>query len=127
MAGLAETPHLPRLAQIDAYGNGGFRFADMSHRGSLLCLPAGMWAWSVTQPGAISRETLAPFLERASELDFVILGTGRDPWRLPEALRAQFRAVRLSIDTMTTPAAVSTYNVMVAERRRLGAGLIAVE
>ena len=31
----------PRPAPIEAYGKGGFRFAGMSHRGSLLCLPDG--------------------------------------------------------------------------------------
>ena len=34
-------------APIEAYGKGGFRFAGMSHRGSLLCLPDGIWAWPV--------------------------------------------------------------------------------
>ena len=43
----ADAPHLPRPAPIDAYGNGGFRFAGMSHRGSILCLPDGIWAWPV--------------------------------------------------------------------------------
>ncbi len=28
--------HFPGRPGIDSYGNGGFRFADMSHRGSLL-------------------------------------------------------------------------------------------
>ena len=28
--------HLPYAAAIEAYGKGGFRFADMSHRGSLI-------------------------------------------------------------------------------------------
>ena len=35
----------PGRAPIDAYGNGGFRFAGMSHRGSILCLPSGIHAW----------------------------------------------------------------------------------
>ncbi len=43
----ADSPHLPRPAPIEAYGNGGFRFGGMSHRGSLLCLPDGIWAWPV--------------------------------------------------------------------------------
>ena len=51
----AETPHLPRRAPIDGYGKGGFRFAGMSHRGSLLCLPSGIWAWPVAQPAEIDR------------------------------------------------------------------------
>uniref|UniRef100_UPI0019535063 hypothetical protein n=1 Tax=Stenotrophomonas maltophilia TaxID=40324 RepID=UPI0019535063 len=38
--------HFPGRAPIDAYGNGGFRFADMSHRGSILCLPSGIHGWA---------------------------------------------------------------------------------
>ena len=45
----SDAPHLPRSAPIEAYGKGGFAFADMSHRGSLLCLPDAIWAWPVTQ------------------------------------------------------------------------------
>jgi uncharacterized protein len=37
--------HFPGRAPVEAYGNGGFRFADMSHRGSILCLPSGVYAW----------------------------------------------------------------------------------
>ena len=44
----------PYQAPIDGYGNGGFRFAGMSHRGSLLCLPTGMHAWEATSPLTIS-------------------------------------------------------------------------
>ena len=116
----------PGAAPIDAYGNGGFRFADMSHRGSLLCLPDGIWAWSVASAGALSEETLAPILTWAAELDVVLIGTGRDPWPMPDALRQRFSALALSADTMTTGAAVRTYNVLLAERRRVAAGLIAV-
>jgi uncharacterized protein len=124
---LGERPHLPRPAQIDAYGNGGFRFADMSHRGSLLCLPDGMWAWPVERPDRLTVASLQPFIDRAADLDFVIIGTGRNPWLLPDEVRAPFRAAQLSLDAMTTGAAVRTYNVMVAERRRIGAALIAVD
>ena len=46
----SDVPHFPRSAPIEAYGKGGFAFADMSHRGSLLCLPDGIWAWAVTKP-----------------------------------------------------------------------------
>src|SRR6202035_2638038 len=55
----AERPHLPYPAPIDAYGKGAFRFAGVSHRGSLLCLPDGIWAWPVTAPGDITEAALA--------------------------------------------------------------------
>lgn len=118
---------MPRQALIDAHGGGGFRFADMSHRGSLLCLPDGIWAWPVAAPAALTDETLSLVFVRAHDLDFFILGTGTAPWIMPESLRARFRAVHISVDVMTTGPAVRTYNVMLMEGRRVGAGLIAIE
>ena len=123
---LVDARHLPRQTPIEAHGGGGFRFADMSHRGSLLCLPDGMWAWPVTAPTDITDATLALVFARAEELDFFILGVGTVPWILPAPLRTKFREAHVSVDTMTTGAAVRTYNVMQMEGRRVGAGLIAV-
>jgi uncharacterized protein len=121
-----DAPHLPRQALIDAHGGGGFRFAGLSHRGSLLCLPDGIWAWPVTEPAQASEETLARVFAQTGELDFFVFGTGAAPWIMPEPLRARFRAAQVSLDTMTTGAALRTYNVMLMENRRVGAGLIAI-
>jgi uncharacterized protein len=126
MSGEADAPHLPRPAQIDAYGNGGFRFAGMSHRGSILCFPDGIWAWPVASVAELNEAALAPIFDRAQTLDFFLLGGGADPWVLPELLRARFRDASLSVDAMATGAAVRTYNILLAENRRVGAGLIAV-
>jgi uncharacterized protein len=126
MAGQADAPHLPRPAPIDAYGEGGFRFAGMSHRGSLLCFPDGIWAWPVSDLADLNEATLEPVFARATGLDFFLIGTGRDPRLLPESLKARFRDASLSVDSMPTGAAVRTYNILLAENRRTGAGLIAV-
>ena len=123
----ADAPHLPSPAPIDAYGNGGFRFASMSHRGSLLCLPDGIWAWPVKHVTELSEAELEPVFTRAQALDFFLIGAGRDPWAMPEQLRARFRELSLSVDAMATGPAVRTYNILLAEGRRVGAGLIAVE
>ena len=61
----ADAPHLPSPAPIDAYGNGGFRFAGMSHRGSLLCLPDGIWAWPVKDVTELTEAALEPVFARA--------------------------------------------------------------
>ncbi len=121
-----DEPHLPRQALIDSHGGGGFHFAGMSHRGSLLCLPDGIWAWPVATPDAATEDTLSRVFASAGSLDFFILGTGSKPWVFPQALRARFHEARISLDTMTTGPAVRTYNVMLMESRRVGAGLIAV-
>jgi uncharacterized protein len=124
--GSANAPHLPQPAPIDAYGEGGFRFAGMSHRGSLLCFPDGIWAWPVKNTGDLTVAALAAAFERAGTLDFFLIGAGRDPWVLSENLRERFRDLSLSVDVMPTGAAVRTYNILLAENRRVGAGLIAV-
>jgi uncharacterized protein len=121
----AEKPHLPYPAPIDAYGDGGFRFAGLSHRGSLICLPDGIWAWPVAAPQAVTPETLVLVFDRAARLDLFILGTGRDVWTVPPALRERLREHALNWEAMATSAAIRTYNVLVAEGRRVAAGLIA--
>ena len=121
-----DAPHLPRPAPIDAYGDGGFRFAGMSHRGSLLCFPDGIWAWPVSDVTELTETALSAVFDRAGSLDFFLIGAGRDPWALSQGLLQKFRDLGLSVDAMATGAAVRTYNILLAENRRVGAGLIAV-
>jgi uncharacterized protein len=120
-------PHLPHQALIEAHGGGGFRFGGLSHRGSLLCLPDGIWAWPVAAADGLTAAAFALVFARAKAFDFFILGTGNAPWIMPATLRTRFRDAGISIDAMTTGPAVRTYNVMLMESRRVGAGLIAIE
>jgi uncharacterized protein len=122
----SDAPHLPRSAPIEAYGKGGFAFADMSHRGSLLCLPDGIWAWPVTTPQQIDRYSLERVFAKANIIDTLIVGTGTEVWIAPKALRDALRAVHVVLDTMQTGPAIRTYNIMMGERRRVAAALIAV-
>jgi uncharacterized protein len=125
--GLPAAPHLPHPVSIDAYGNGGFRFGNLSHRGSLLCLPDGIWAWPVGSVAELSEAALAPVFERAQELDLFLIGAGRDPYALPAPLRARFRALSITVDCLGTGPAAQTYNILLGEKRRVAAGLIAVD
>ena len=121
-----DDPHLPQAAAIEAYGKGGFRFAEMSHRGSILCLPGGIWVWPVTTASEITQDTLARAL-KSGGLDLFLIGTGKAPWAMPETLRWRFRDAHLGVEVMPTPPAVRTYNILLGERRRVGAALIAVD
>ena len=123
----ADQPHLPRQTVINSHGEGGFRFAGMSHRGSLLCLPDGIWAWPVAKVEDLTEDALALVFARVGALDFFILGTGNAQWNVPASLRARFRDAHVSLDAMTTGPAVRTYNSMLMESRRVGAGLIAID
>ncbi|MAU99050.1 MAG: hypothetical protein CMP81_24740 [Fulvimarina sp.] len=117
--------HFPGRAPIEAYGNGGFRFAEMSHRGSILCLPSGIYGWSATpeQPFVGDRLELV-FKE---EIRFLLFGTGKDIRRLPPGLAERMKRAGISCDPMSTGAAVRTFNIMLSEGRPVGAALVAVD
>ena len=122
----SDAPHLPRSAPIDAYGKGGFAFAGMSHRGSLLCLPDAIWAWEVTRIDQIDRYSLERVFAAANGIDTLIVGTGTEVWIPPPDLRSALRHLHVVLDAMQTGPAIRTYNVMIGERRRVAAALIAV-
>jgi uncharacterized protein len=119
--------HFPGRAPIDAYGNGGFRFASMSHKGSILCLPSGIYGWEATIAQPFGGERLLKIFEEADAVKFVLFGTGPEIRRLPPALADRFRKAGISCDPMSTGAAVRTFNVMLAEGRPVAAALVAVE
>lgn len=118
--------HFPGRAPIDAYGNGGFRFADMSHRGSLLCLPSGIHGWEVVEGDSLDVSLFQQILDECSDIEVLLVGTGGDIRPIPPTLKTQLREAGIISDPMSTGAAVRTYNVMLAESRAVAAALIAV-
>lgn len=118
--------HFPGRAPIDAYGNGGFRFADMSHRGSLLCLPSGIYGWEAVAESSLSPVLFDKVLAEAGDIEVLLVGTGTEIRLLPGEVKEAFRSHRIISDPMSTGAAVRTYNVMLAESRAVAAALIAV-
>jgi len=117
--------HYPGRAPIDAYGNGGFRFARMSHHGSLLCLPSGIYGWDA--PPVIDEPSLARIFAEAGSIEILILGTGRDLVPVPKALRERLRQDHIVPEPMSTGAAVRTFNLLLAEDRAVAAALVAVD
>ncbi|WP_409361787.1 Mth938-like domain-containing protein [Bartonella heixiaziensis] len=118
--------HFPGRAPIDAYGNGGFRFADMSHRGSIICVPSGVYGIDMVGPVPTQKD-ISRILEESDKIEVLLVGTGVELLPLPEELRALLWEKRISSDTMSTGAAVRTFNVLLAEDRAVAALLFAVE
>lgn len=119
--------HYPYQAPIDAYGDGGFRFADMSHRGSILCLPSGIYGWDVSSAEQLDVASFARVFADKDRIEFLLLGTGRTQVFPSPELRNAFAAAGLGLEPMDTGAACRTYNVLLAEHRRVAAALIAVD
>ncbi len=118
--------HFPGRAPIDAYGNGGFRFADMSHRGSILCLPSGIHGWDLQEGDPLTVAAFERVLAEASGIEVLLVGTGANLRPLPAGLKAALKAKGIASDPMSTGAAVRTFNIMLAEARAVAAALIAV-
>jgi uncharacterized protein len=117
----------PYQALIDGYGNGGFRFAEMSHRGSLLCLPTGMHAWEARSAAEITRANLQPVFDAADQIDVLLVGLGPDITGFDKGIRQALRDRNIIVEAIATGGAVRTYNILLGESRAVGAALIAVE
>jgi uncharacterized protein len=110
--------YLPERRAIGSFGDGGFRFADHSHRGHLLVLPSGMRAWDGQDFSLVFAE--------AEHIDFLVVGTGLKLTRMSGELAQRLQASGINADAMSTSAAVHSYNLMFGEARRVAAALLAV-
>ena len=129
---MSETPpssgFVPGPHSIDGYGAGGFRFAGMSHRGSILALPDGIHGWSATTPQEMTVESFGPVLALSrGQVELLLVGTGIDLIPVPEPLRRLLKAAGIVTEPMATGAATRTYNILLGEGRRVGAALVAVD
>lgn len=118
------TPIVPPGRQIiERYAAGGFRISGVVHRGPVLVFPDRTLAWAVTSPAALSVDSLSPVAEHGG-VQILLLGLGRGGGIVPEAVRSALRARGIVIEAMGTGAACRTYNVLVAEDRRVAAALL---
>ena len=116
---------LPGRHAIDGYGAGGFQFADMSHRGSILALPSGIYAWDAATPDDLTLEAFARVLaEPRAEIEHLLIGTGAAMLPLFD-LRAELRRRGLPAEPMATGAAARTYSILLGEKRKVAAALLA--
>ncbi len=111
---------------IDAYGDNGFRLNGQRFEGSTLLTPRGVYPWGIVSIDAASLASLSPLLESIEQIDILIVGSGASFARFPKALIQSLENLRIAPDFMDTGAAARTYNVLMAEDRRVAAALISV-
>lgn len=119
-------PPPPQRKLVDGYGAGGFKVAGERVQGSLLITSLATWPWPVVDAHDATIESLEPLLGAEPGLELLLFGTGgRICAPMPE-LRAALKARGVTLELMATGAACRTFNVLVAEGRRVAAALIAV-
>lgn len=122
------TPAIPAGRQVvESYGAGHFRVSGQVYRGSILVFPQRTSPWPIGRIDQLTPDSLAPVVATADELDILLLGCGARLAPIPDEVRRALRAHGVVIEAMDTGAACRTYNVLLAEARRVAAALIAVE
>jgi len=121
------TPSIPGDRQVvESYGEGRFRISGKTHAGSVLVFPDRTLSWNVAAMTDLSLENLTPIVEAAPPVEILLVGCGARLTPLPGALRAALRERGIGSDAMDTGAACRTFNVLMAESRRVAAALIAL-
>lgn len=114
----------PKLVQ--AYGDGGFRISGQRYEGSLIVLPSVVHAWPATSIAEVTAASLALVCESEDPVDILLIGSGHDVPRIDPAVRDALRPRGIIADVMDTGAACRTFNLLVADARRVAAAMIAV-
>lgn len=111
---------------VQAYRDGGFTIGGVRHAGSVLVLPERTLPWPVTGWDELSRESLAPVLETEPAVEILVLGSGARFAMTSAAFRDDLKVEGVALESMDTRAACRTFNVLLAEDRRVAAALIAL-
>ncbi|HEY8068217.1 MAG TPA: Mth938-like domain-containing protein [Burkholderiales bacterium] len=110
------------LNTFSGYGEGFVLVNGQRHEQNLIVMPEQLLPWSAASFDALKEEDFRVFLEL--NLEILLLGTGpkqRFPHpRLTGALAAQ----RVGVEAMDLQAACRTYNILMAEQRRVAAALL---
>lgn len=104
---------------VDGYGAGFFRVGGEVFKSAVLLVPSGAHTWA-------GFEDASALVAVAGEVDVLLLGTGAEIAHAPAALRRAVEAAGLGLEVMASPAACRTYNVLLAEGRRVGAAMLPV-
>lgn len=122
------TAAVPQGKQVvESYGAGRFRVSGSLYRGSILVFPEETLNWDVTGVDALAAGSFTAVIQRAGEIDVLLLGCGPRMTMISPALRKALRESGIVIEPMDTGAACRTYNVLLSEGRQVGAALIAVD
>ncbi len=109
----------PQRKPVDSYGPGFFRIGGDVIWGPVALLPSGSRCWADLFDCAFSGAEL-------DRIDLAVVGTGAELTPIPERFRDRLRSIGIEIEAMPTPAACRTYNVLLAEGRRVAVFLMPV-
>lgn len=124
------TPLVREGAQIiQGYADGGFRISGQVYGGAVLVFSDRTIEWALQSAVSddiklLDEVDFVPIIEVAGEVDVVLLGTGKSLVFPDPALKRALKERGLNIEAMDSGAACRTYNVLMAEGRRVVAAIL---
>ncbi len=119
------TPRVPDGRQvIESYSGAGFRVNGARHEGAILIWPESVEAWPAAAIETLSEETFATLFTAEPPIEILLVGGGDRFRMIPGALKRSLSERGISVECMDTGAACRTYNVLMAEDRRVAAALL---
>ena len=120
------TPLIKQGQQIiQSYAGGRFRVNGELYTTSVIVYPDSTTEWSnAKQIADLEEGDFSDLIARAEELDVVLLGCGTTMQFLDPKLKNALKDKDRPVETMDTGAACRTYNVLLAEGRRVAAALL---
>lgn len=120
-------PMIPSDRQvIDGYGPGQFCVSGQWRVGAVVVLPDRTQAWEATDAAALTLEDFAMVLSADPKVEILLLGTGPTMKMIPKVLRQSLREQGIVVEPMDSRAVCRTYNVLLAEGRRVAAAMLPV-
>lgn len=104
---------------VDGYGPGFFRLGEHRHYGPMLLTRGGLIGWR-------GLDDLDPLLRLEGLIDVLLVGTGAEIAPLPAAFRTPLEQAQIGVEQMASPPACRTYNVLLAEARRVALAALPV-
>ena len=122
------TPLIPEGRQIiQGYAAGSFKVSGVSYKNPVIVTPTKTQEWNFSGSfSELDENDFEMLFDQAKDIDVVLLGSGARGEFFPPALRSKLKGRSLIVETMDTGAACRTYNVLMAEGRRVAAALLPV-
>ncbi|PJB71031.1 MAG: hypothetical protein CO093_06230 [Alphaproteobacteria bacterium CG_4_9_14_3_um_filter_47_13] len=109
---------------IQSYNTGKFRISGTIYESAVIVFPDRVENWNVNPDKAVlEADDFAQIMPHADDLDIVLFGGGTQMQFLKSAFKEPFHRKKIAVEPMDTGAACRTYNVLLAEGRRVVAAL----
>ena len=113
------------LQLIQSYSAEGFKINSQSYGGAVIVTPFETRSWNdVSDVSSLTLQNFQSVIEIKEDVDVVLFGTGAKMAFLPSEVQSALQKQGLNVDCMDTGAACRTFNILVAEGRRVVAMML---